>query len=90
MYRPSHTFMPTCSPLPVCVPPRPDPAPSQPHQIIAGAFNTLGNLWQQTHAADLFNIVDDGPIIGRLMDKVDTARDLLKKATPAVAATSGN
>jgi hypothetical protein len=59
-------------------------------QIIAGAFNTLGNLWQQSHAADLLDVVDDGPIIDRLMDKVYTARDLLKKATPAVAATSGN
>jgi hypothetical protein len=59
-------------------------------QAVLGKFNAVGALLQQTHVAQLLSTLDDGPVMGALMGKVNTARDMLKKAVPAVAATDGN
>lgn len=59
-------------------------------QLVLGKFNAAGALLQQTHVAQLLSTLDDGPVMGALMVKVNTARDMLKKAVPAVAATDGN
>jgi hypothetical protein len=59
-------------------------------QLVLGKFNAAGALLQQTHVAKLLSTLDDGPVMGALMGKVNTARDMLKKAVPAVAATDGN
>jgi hypothetical protein len=63
-----------------------------PAQIVTGKFGMLGSLLQQTRVYDLLSAVDevDRPLIDGLMKKVGTARDLVKKATPQVAATGGN
>lgn len=66
--------------LPLCV------------QIVTGKFSLFTGLLQQTKVYDLLTAVDevDRPLIDGLMKKVNTARDLVRKATPEVAATSGN
>lgn len=59
-------------------------------QFILGKAAAVGDFWRQTRVAELLSLVHDGPIMGRLTDKLNTARDLLKKATAPVVATSGN
>ena len=59
-------------------------------QVVAGKVGLVGSLLQQTRVAELLSTLDDGPVMVALVAKVNTARDMLKKAAPAVAATGGN
>lgn len=61
-------------------------------QIVTGKFGLFSGLLQQTRVYDLLTAVDevDRPLIDGLMTKVGTARGMIRKAMPEVAATDGN
>lgn len=61
-------------------------------QLVTGKVTAVHDVLKQTRVAQLLSTLDDGPIISSLMGKLNTAKDLLRKAAdkPDVVATGGN